>query len=66
MALAMGRVETSPFEQGEIAELKGSIIASLASDGLKLGDEPGTEKTSQSTSGFWDYSSPRPMILRSV
>ena len=41
MALAMGRVETCPVDPGEIAELKGSIIASLASDGLGLGRRPG-------------------------
>ena len=41
MALAMGRVETCPFDPKEIAELKGSIIASLASDELKLERRPG-------------------------
>ena len=36
MKLAMSKVETCPFDEAEIAELKGSVIASLASDGFEL------------------------------
>ena len=41
IALAMGRVETCPFDPSEISRLKGSIVANLASDGLELERRPG-------------------------
>ena len=36
MKLAMEKVETCPFDKAEIAELKGNVVASLASDGFEL------------------------------
>ena len=36
MALAMGKVESCPLDETEIAEPKGSVVAGLASDGFEL------------------------------
>ena len=59
MKLAMGKVETCPFDDTEIAELKGSVRTVLSS-----GDSKETAKMSRLTSVFWDCSSAQLMTLR--
>ena len=41
MKLAMGKVETCPFDDTEIAQLKGIVVAGLASDGFELRRQQG-------------------------
>ena len=41
MKLAMGKVETCPFDDNEIAELKENVVAGLASDGFELHRQQG-------------------------
>ena len=64
MALVMWKVETCPFDETEIAELKGSIVAGLTSDGFELKRQHGDREDVPIDFVFWDCSSVQLMILR--